>query len=57
MGSRVYLQLCQKYGVKCADVGYEEVLEWRRMGMWRSGGIGASRQHRRWNIIVQTLLW
>ena len=33
MGSRVYWQLCQKYGVKCADVGYEEVLKCRRMGM------------------------
>ena len=25
------------------------------MGMQRSGGLGASRQLRRWNIIVQTL--
>ena len=27
------------------------------MGLWRSGGIGALRQHRRWNIIIQMFLW
>ena len=54
----------QKYGVKCADVWYKEVPDevffkgcWR-MGMRRSGTdwIEVLRQHRRLNIIVQTVV-
>jgi hypothetical protein len=48
MGLRVYWELCRKYGLKCAGVWYKEVLDEVR--------VGASRQHRKWNIIVQMWL-
>ena len=58
MGLRVYWELYRKYGIKSANVWYKEVqmrLECLRMGRLRSGGIGVSKQHGNWNIIIQTL--
>ena len=37
MGLRVYWELSQKYGVKCADVWYKEVPDYLRVSEQRMG--------------------